>query len=1415
MNKEGWESDRHFLGIICNQALETYTVAQHNTFRRRPMSTRLAQREKVAGKQDAMHPGQYVREKCLAPIGLSVLAAAKLVGVGRPAFSNFLNGNAAATAEMAARIEIAFGVPQEQLLAIQSAYDAATTRTKGSPADATPYAAPFLQVRARDIEAWAERSIAARSRLAVFLRTLVSSTGRGVTKLDIPGNDDAERPGWDGNVEATQGTPWIPEGVSGWEFGANLNPKAKADSDFAKSVKAVSQVERERTTFVFVTPRHWPGKGDWVKVQKAKEKWRDVRAYDSSDLEQWVELSIAAQTWLAHETGKPTRGVRTLNQCWTDWANVADPAIPATLFAPAIEGAKKELLNRLTQAPDGPIVVMADSTDEALAFLAQFFETVDFPQVTELRDRVLVFDQPGVVKELAKGTTSFVAVAHSREVERELAPLMQSLKCIVVFPRNATNVEPHVVLEPLNYDTFRKPLEETGYSRDEITRLENESGRSLTVLRRRLAITPGVRTPHWASSPETAASLVPFLWIGAWNATKTADQTVLTLLADENSYESLEKSCQRLALLDDPPLWSVGHYRGINSKIDLLFAVAAAVTRADLERFFTVAQIVLGEDDPKLDLPEDQRWVAVIHGKSREFSGTLRQSIAETLVLLSVHGHHLFWERTGYDCEVAVRHLVRNLLSPLKTRLLEANDSDLTAYAEAAPDEFLRIVEADLVTSSPETYGLMRPAGSGVFGSGCPRTGLLWALEGLAWSPATMPRVARILAQLSQIEISDNWMNRPINSLEAIFRAWMPQTAASHDVRVEVLEQLSKRFPKVAWKICIDQLSTGPRTGSYSHKPKWRNDGHGYGEPLPTWTPIMAFVRDIVEMALNWKHEHTQEMLCDLVNCLPGFSLEHREMVWGLIANWAVSATDTEKAVVREQIRKRLLARRGKKVAQHDDYVALTKGAKKARAALEPADLLQKHEWLFRDHWIEESADEMVDDDHDFQKRDERITALRADALREVFGARGFPGIVELSDLGNASYVVGHVLSARVIEQRQVTDGIVAALAPANGANSDSRRRLISGLINGCSIERANLLDEICSRLSESDVVRVLLSAPFRRVIWNRVDSLSEESQLTYWKEVFPDWVRDDEAEAIEAVERLMSANRPRAAFHSAHYNLEKVDPELLFRLMTQIASGSDEPDGHFRFTEHYIEKAFECISASTALTLDQKAGLEYAYLDALAKPAIRGGKYGIPNLEKYIEAHPEFFVQAIVYTFRRKDNGSDPPEYTLPEDQKTHFARQGYKLLSGIQTVPGRDENGELSAKKLGAWVKAVRDACESLGRLEVADITIGEMLAHAPPDSERVWPCEPVRDVLEELHSTAIMQGAHTGLFNSRGVHSRGEGGAQERALADKYRAWAEVLQYTHPFVASELLMGMVRTYEHDARREDTEANINRRLR
>jgi len=159
----------------------------------------------------------------------------------------------------------------------------------------------------------------------------------------------------------------------------------------------------------------------------------------------------------------------------------------------------------------------------------------------------------------------------------------------------------------------------------------------------------------------------------------------------------------------------------------------------------------------------------------------------------------------------------------------------------------------------------------------------------------------------------------------------------------------------------------------------------------------------------------------------------------------------------------------------------------------------------------------------------------------------------------------------------------------------------------------------------------------------------------------------------------------------------------------------------------------------------------------------------------------------------------------------------RGYELLDAIRRIPGHNDLDEIDEARLTKWLGEVRRSCAKLSRLDIADVCIGKLLSYAPVGTDGIWPCEPVRNVLEETHSEAMMEGMHTGVYNSRGVVSRslGEGGSQERQLSEKYRNWAAALHVSHPFVASKLLMTLAKTYERRAGREDTEAGIRRRLR
>jgi len=69
------------------------------------------------------HPGEVVRRQCLEPLGLSVTAAAKGLGVSRNTLSMLLNGRLGISPKMAIRLAKGFGGSPESWLRQQMQYD--------------------------------------------------------------------------------------------------------------------------------------------------------------------------------------------------------------------------------------------------------------------------------------------------------------------------------------------------------------------------------------------------------------------------------------------------------------------------------------------------------------------------------------------------------------------------------------------------------------------------------------------------------------------------------------------------------------------------------------------------------------------------------------------------------------------------------------------------------------------------------------------------------------------------------------------------------------------------------------------------------------------------------------------------------------------------------------------------------------------------------------------------------------------------------------------------------------------------------------------------------------------------------------------------------------------------------------------
>jgi|SRR6516225_7368190 addiction module HigA family antidote len=67
------------------------------------------------------HPGLSVRHDCIEPLGLTITEAAEALGVTRQTLNNLVNGKSGISADMAIRLDKAFGGGAETRLRLQMA----------------------------------------------------------------------------------------------------------------------------------------------------------------------------------------------------------------------------------------------------------------------------------------------------------------------------------------------------------------------------------------------------------------------------------------------------------------------------------------------------------------------------------------------------------------------------------------------------------------------------------------------------------------------------------------------------------------------------------------------------------------------------------------------------------------------------------------------------------------------------------------------------------------------------------------------------------------------------------------------------------------------------------------------------------------------------------------------------------------------------------------------------------------------------------------------------------------------------------------------------------------------------------------------------------------------------------------------
>jgi addiction module HigA family antidote len=86
-----------------------------------------------------MHPGEFLREEFMTPLGLSARKVAEMIDVPANRISELAAERRAMSADTAFRLERLFGMPAYMWMGFQQEYDAARTLAENDYSNIKPY----------------------------------------------------------------------------------------------------------------------------------------------------------------------------------------------------------------------------------------------------------------------------------------------------------------------------------------------------------------------------------------------------------------------------------------------------------------------------------------------------------------------------------------------------------------------------------------------------------------------------------------------------------------------------------------------------------------------------------------------------------------------------------------------------------------------------------------------------------------------------------------------------------------------------------------------------------------------------------------------------------------------------------------------------------------------------------------------------------------------------------------------------------------------------------------------------------------------------------------------------------------------------------------------------------------------------
>lgn len=884
----------------------------------------------------------------------------------------------------------------------------------------------------------------------------------------------------------------------------------------------------------------------------------------------------------------------------------------------------------------------------------------------------------------------------------------------------------------------------------------------------------------------SANKLVTAVLIGDWNEDNHHDQQIIAQISGIE-FEQWKETFEYF-LYSHEPKWVVRNlsFVSIKQRIKLWQQLGRRIYDKNIDAFSDAV-------------------IQVLKAQPGQYSYALRQGLAEGLAILANYPD---------SCEHCSPNKVINSCHRITDELFTDADwqlwSDLSVLlpniAEATPKAFLDAVDNALGKTPSPLEIFTRNNQHALRDQDWYESnyGLVYALEALAWDEQYIVKASVLLAKLASMNADHFDKNRPFESLVFLLLPWYPQTLAPFEKHQAVINTLDREYPKVAWELTLQLLPGAQKLALPVRRSQWRN-------PLPDDWEAVTTTEEYDERILSYAEYavtaagHDFNSIYRLINEITKLPKKILGLFLDKFTPELIKSWSNEQQFKLWERFVGLIHRHRK--FSNQSWALPSEALNQLESLAEtikPKRAFDLHRPLFDNDYpaFYEQAD-------NFEEQHQRVDQQREQAINEIYQQQGIKGIFDFATIVKHPEAVGQSLVG--IEDTSIEQPLLPDLLDRKDKTYE---QLVKGFIwarfhrqyarkqdtqkqgaqqQGTQKQGWQWVDQFdMSKWTDQQMAQFLAYLPFEQGAWQRVSQWSSQQQQEYWSKTDANaYPLAGDINISSAIMQLLHYQQPKAALSCLHSRLIKkafLDPELFINQCLQALLESTHSSERNRpvFNNIQILELIQYLQDAELTQQQQQklSDIEWAYLDLF-----RDDSEALPKtLYRQLTEDPEFFCRVIKKICQA---GND---FEASEDISFHLEeRRNLQLFIGWKIPPGTNAAGQFDFGQFQDWLSKVEAICQTSGYLQAAQIQIGEVLVHTPKDAEGLW-IEPILEILNDEHADRFRDG-----FRKELVSLSFPVGATEKALAEKYKIQAQILEKKGYHRLCETLNQAVKSYEH----------------